>query len=135
MPEEISVQILNKTSENIQKLFELSTRIDERVKSIHEKQEHLEDRIDAVMSQHVIIMQKIAVLESGKQEQTECVNKILTHDKDISELDKRLNKIENTQANHADRWNKIASFFIQLIWVILAAYMLTKLNLQAPAVP
>jgi chromosome segregation ATPase len=133
MPEDISVQILSQTSENIQKLFDLSTRIDERVKSIQNKQHDLEERLDNVIARHSEVMQKIAVLESKngdalEEEIDKCREK-------FAELDKRLVIVEGVSGRSQDRWNKIGQFIIQLVWVLLAAWLLLKLNLQAPAVP
>lgn len=133
MPEDISVQILSQTSENIQKLFELSTRIDERVKSIQIKQHDLEERLDNVITAHQEVMQKIAVLESKnggalEKEIEKCRDK-------FTEIDKRLVIVEGASGRSQDRWNKIGTFIIQLVWVLLAAWLLLKLNLQAPAVP
>ena len=65
MSEDLSVQILSQTSDNIQKLFDLSTRIDERVKSIQSKQENLDDRIDTIMESHNELMRTVAVLNSS----------------------------------------------------------------------
>ena len=64
MPEDISAQIF----ENIQKLFDLSTRIDERIKSIQIQQEHLDNRIDNTVKNYIEVVQKIAVLESNDNE-------------------------------------------------------------------
>jgi len=133
MADDISVQILTQTSENIQKLFELSTRIDERVKAIQEKQHGLEERLDSVMQTHNTIMQKIAVLESKNGEALE--NDIDECKKDLVGLDKRVAMVENYSGNSKDRWNRILTFVVQLVWVLLAAWLLVKLNLQAPAVP
>lgn len=135
MPEEISVQILSQTSENIQKLFDLSTRIDERVKSIQSKQEQIENRIEGVQQQQVTMMQKVAVLEAKKDSSEDLRDMIEETQGALVDLDKRLARLENEHDRHNDRWGKIASFVIQMVWVILAAYLLTKFNLQAPAVP
>jgi chromosome segregation ATPase len=80
MPEEITVQILSQASENIQKLFELSTRIDERVKSIQAKQDGVEVRIEQIALAHHQANQKIAVLESSgnKHDVEECERQIAT---------------------------------------------------------
>ena len=133
MTEDISVQILAQTSENIQKLFELSTRIDERVKSIQSKQHDLEERIGAIAVNYTDIMQKIAVLESKdgnalEEDIDECQKELVT-------LDKRVAVVEQYSGNSKDRWNRVFTFVIQLVWVLLAAWLLVKLNLQAPAVP
>jgi predicted nucleic acid-binding Zn-ribbon protein len=133
MSDDISVQILAQSSENIQKLFDLSTRIDERVKAIQANQASLENRIEALFGSHNIAMQKIVVLESKDLKYME--NKLTDCEKEISVLDKRLCGVEASSGQNQDRWNKIMSFVIQLVWVILAAWTLTKLHLQAPAVP
>ena len=65
MPEDLSVQILSQTSDNIQKLFDLSTRIDERVKSIQVKQGDLDNRMNSIVQSHNELMQTVAVLKSS----------------------------------------------------------------------
>ena len=133
MPEDISVQILSQTSENIQKLFDLSTRIDERVKSIQNKQHDLEERLDNVIAAHQEAMQKIAVLESKNGDALE--HEIDACKEKFADLDKRLTIIEGFSGRSQDRWNKVFTFVIQLVWVLLASWLLLKLNLQTPSVP
>ena len=130
MPDDISVQILAQSSENIQKLFDLSTRIDERVKSIQINQANLEERIDVLCESQHATMQKLAILESR-----DLNVKILECEKEASLFDRRLIAVESASGQNQDRWNKIMTFVIQLVWVILAAWLLLKLNIQAPAVP
>lgn len=133
MPDDISVQILAQSSENIQKLFDLSTRIDERVKAIQANQTNLESRIESLIGSHNVAMQKIVVLESRDVKYLD--SKLSECEREISSMDKRLSTVESSSGQSQDRWNKIMSFVIQLVWVILAAWLLMKLNLQAPAVP
>lgn len=139
MADDISVQILSQTSENIQKLFDLSTRIDERVKAIRDKQDDLDERLSDISKVHHEVMQKIAVLES-KDGGVGAVSAKLEENhkevkRDLIEIDKRLALVEGKTNTSQDRWNKIFTFAIQIIWVILAAYLLMKLGIQAPAVP
>jgi hypothetical protein len=126
MPEDIQNQI----SANIRKLFDLSTRIDERIKSIQIQQEQLEKRVDEEFKDQIKVGQQIAVLESHDYEL-----KIDSCQKQMLEIDKRLILLEQESGAHSEKWKGVAAFFIQLVWVILAAYLLTKLNLQSPAVP
>ena len=130
MPEDISVQILSQASENIQKLFDLSTRIDERVKSIQENQKHLDQNIDELFASHNILTQKVVVLESKDTH-----HKIENLDSALNALDKRVASVESTSGQNQNRWEKITGFVIQLVWILLAAWLLTTLKLQAPAVP
>ena len=137
MPESMSVQILTQTSENIQKLFELSTRIDERVKSIQSKQDRIDHQINDVINQYIQLMQKIAVLEvlESRNEESTVDAEILNCEKQIVEIDKRLSRLENEDGKKTEKWKGIVNFIVQLVWIVIAAYILTKLNLQAPAVP
>lgn len=64
MSDTMSVQILAQASENIQKLFDLSTRIDERVKAIQNQQAHVDERFEILTQQQVALMQRIAVLDA-----------------------------------------------------------------------
>jgi len=134
MPEDtMTVQILSQTSDNIAKLFDLSTRIDERVKAIQSKQHDFDTRLDSVIKAHQEVMQKIAVLESKNGDHL--VDQLDECKKDLFSLDKRITAVEADSGRTQDRWNKIFTFVIQLVWVLLAAWLLLKLNLQAPAVP
>lgn len=135
MGEDISVQILTQASENIQKLFDLSTRIDERVKMIQVRQEQMDKRIDDLVTHHTHIMQKIAVLESKEEDQDVFEERIGNLEKAFISMDKRLDSTEGKNEQNSDRWKNVATFVIQLVWVILAAYLLTKLHLQPPSVP
>lgn len=136
MPEDLSIQMLSQTSDNIKTLFETITRIDERVKVIQSQHELTEEHILNINNQHVTILQKLVVLEhqqsaadgSLPRQINDCVEA-------IRDLDKRLVSIERDKGRSDDRWNKITTFVIQLIWVVLAAYVLTKLQLQSPAIP
>ena len=102
------------------------TRIDERIKSIKEEQLNLERNISVIQASHTNIMQKIAVLESKDADNIK---------RELTEVEKRLTAVESSTCQSKDRWNKIFTFMIQIIWVILAAWLLMKLGLQAPAVP
>lgn len=133
MSDEISVQILAQASDNIQKLFELSTRIDERVKSIQSHQSSLDEKIKELVVSHQLSMQKIAVLESKDSKILD--SKISECEKQTTSIERRLLNVESSSGQNQDRWNKIMTFVIQLVWVILAAWLLTKLNLQSPSIP
>jgi len=139
MPDDITLQIFAQTSDNVSKLFDLATRIDERVKLIQAKQEDLEERWDAAMKIREEVQQKLAILESkqGGDDQLHVNVEICQRNcqKSLFDLDKRVTTVEAASGRYQDRWNKVTTFVIQLIWVLLAAWLLLKLNLQAPAVP
>lgn len=133
MSEDVSNQIMAQSYENIQKLFDLSTRIDERVKSIQSNQSNIDCKIETLFNSYHHIMQRIIVLESKDIKHLD--SNLIESEKEITTIDKRLMAIESASGQHQDRWNRIISFVIQLVWVILAAWLLMKLNLTAPNIP
>lgn len=148
MPEDISVQILSQASDNIQKLFEISTRIDERVKSIKEHQEALSAQIATVARDYHDVTKKLAVLEAHNTSQgisslaikfDETEELIDELDKRVSAIesaaDKRLTAVEAATTTSSERWQQIFSFVIQLVWIVVAAWAIAKLGLQSPPVP
>lgn len=130
MPEEITVQILSQASENIQKLFDLSTRIDERVKTILIVQHDMDDGMASLLKNHNELLQQVAIMESKDTD-----IKIHECEKALIAMDKRVSAVEGSSNQGQDRWNRAVTFGIQLVWVILAAWLLMKFNLQPPAVP
>lgn len=117
------------------KLIDIVTRLDERIKNIQSDQNRLDKKIDdnarkidGNANKINEYSQKISVIDNN-------MDVIKEIDEKLNDHNKRLLKIEEDQGRNSDRWRTIGGFLIQLIWVILAAYLLTKLNLQSPTIP
>lgn len=50
----------------------------------------------------------------------------------IHDLEIRIKTLEIAQGGHEQNWKLFFNFFLQAVWVIMAAYILYKLGLQAP---
>lgn len=50
----------------------------------------------------------------------------------IHDLEMKVKSVEIAQGGHDQNWKAIANFAVQIIWVIMAAYILFKLGLQPP---
>lgn len=103
------------TTEAMQSLISVTSRVDERVESLTKL---MDERIKHLLET------------------------IETHNDEINDLKKAIHQIEikmqligMSSQNQENRWKSIINFSIQILWVVLAAYLLMKLNLQAPAVP
>ena len=137
MPEDISIQILTQTAENIQQLFNLSSRIDEKVKAVKEQQEDLSKQISTIAKDYKEIMKKVAVLESHSSVDglSSLLTKLEQQNHEINGMEKRLSTVESATNNSQDRWKNITSFVVQLVWIVIAAWALMKLGLSSPPVP
>ena len=137
MAEDISVKILTQTSENIQRLFDLTTRIDERVKSVQGQQDNLNARIENMVSEMNSITKQVAVLESMDDgaAMANLSGQLEEVRKQIIEMDKRVAVVEGLSGQQQDRWKNITGFIIQLVWIVIASWLLYKMNLNPPPVP
>lgn len=154
MAEEKHDVYLSKVMETINSIFDLNARIDERVQTLMTKQKEVERKIEEFsnISSRVKILEdkeintnnylikqldeiksKIHSIESDVTNQI--FKKIEEIKENIHQIQMKIQKLEGSTEGQENRWKTIASFTLQFIWVILAAYVLYKLGIQAPAVP
>lgn len=118
------------------------TRLDERVKILQNQQHELDQRIDHVLAAHAEDLQKLAVLETKaarcviETKGGQCLaDDIHTLEAAVVSLDRRVGALETASGQSQDRWKQLLSFVVQLAWVVLAAWLLTKLNLAGVNIP
>lgn len=109
---------------------EMILRVDERLKATTDKLSEINAKLTSLSENMHSLAEKLAVINSHdvEQEVVEC-------SKAIVELDKRIATLEEDSGRGKDRWNRISNFIIQLAWVVLAAWLLAKLNLPLPDLP
>lgn len=142
MKDDLSIQIFNQTTESIQKIFDLSTRIDERVKTLQANETEIKLEISDIIEELKNLQLKTNTLQNNLSDQTvnqqlqQCQLALLELDKKISntlnDFEVRISAVEVSQQGNEDRWGKITQFTLQLIWVIIAAWVLASLGIQAP---
>ena len=109
-------------------LYDLATRIDERVKNLINRADTHDKKIDEILDTQKDIEGRLRVLESKVEETKETENT-------LSAMGTRLHAVEISKSGQDDRWKTIINFFVQLSLILVAAYILYKLGLQAPATP
>lgn len=122
---------------SIKSIIELTTRIDERVQLMMRKQDGLEEKLE----DHIEFLNELKIdlklldSKSGRTLQEE-VSRI---SKEINEIKNKLDNVEKNSNNVSNDWKSITkgtlTFVVQIIWVVIAAYILYKLGIQSPAVP
>lgn len=129
MPEKpVHIQV----NESINSVIELTSRIDERVRHIMKNQEAFENKVDNQTELVNMLTTQLKLLESQ-------TNILVQENKIIGEEFKRItiqvHDLEGSNSTIENRWKTFIGFGIQLVWVVLAAYVLYKMGIQAPAVP
>lgn len=119
-------QFFAQVSESIKDLHDLTTRVDERVKHLIEKQSDMEEKMSRIDG----LSERMAVLES----KTEAVQHMSSSIANIEQTnlmdDKRLTALETSTQTMQGRWQKITSFILQLVWAVVACYVIYKLGLS-----
>ena len=116
---------------SIGNVYELVTRVDERVRAIMKKQEEMEHKMEAPLLLANAINNRVSVLESkdNSKEIKELENKA---DREFRALEVRIQALEGSSSISMKRWSTIIDFGIKLFWVVLAAYVLYRLHLTPP---
>lgn len=152
--EDLSTKILSQTTDSIQKLFDITTRIDERVKTCIDRCHILEEKIQEIVEVNFGIKESLAVLKSQDSygvlgDVNSDIHKLqnkLDHleqtsegfrniNVDVHELQNKLSHLEQTSEGFKSNWDAIVKFIVQIIWLVVGAWILFKLGLAPPNLP
>lgn len=154
----VGEQYFMQVSESIKNLFELSTRIDERVQAVMKKQDDTDKKIETMSESISTMSARLSVVEAKnpdlyKRDIGKLFDRIHNTDLHLESLQNKCDtnipiihaSEDRSYQNAADiqilqsqsqqnegRWKSAFGFIIQIVWVILAAYLLFKLGIQAP---
>ena len=98
------------------------SRLQEKYRNLSKKMGDLERDHASILEQKTDFEARLRVLESEESRL----------EAGISDVDKRLRTFELSHDKRKENWNMVVYFVIQLVWVAMAAFMLSKLGLQAP---
>lgn len=125
----------DKITESLQSLFELSARIDERIKSLSNK--HLENDIkwNKLTETQTKLLERIAILESAstesiKEEIYELKEEIKEINNKLHNLDIAINNLNNVSNNQENRWKVIFDVIVKIAVIVSAALIVYKLGIQ-----
>jgi hypothetical protein len=136
--------IYQEVSESIKKIFDLTSRIDERLKAVVKQEEELDRKLDDQTFNGFELDKRLGVIESrldGDSITSTCAYRI-EHEKKIQTIEQNIHKleldvqaVEIASAGRENRWKTIITFVVQIIWVVLASYILYKMGINNPNVP
>ena len=131
MPENPGESYYIQVTESIKSVYELTTRVDERQQLMMSKVEQLENKLDNQFKEYKDLDGRVRVIESKGNGPVDLVQVR----EELHKQNVRLQALEISTKGQEGRWRNIFSFVTNLIWVILAAYILFKLGIQAPDIP
>jgi predicted nucleic acid-binding Zn-ribbon protein len=132
--------LYKEVTSSIKAMFDVTARIDERVKMLVEKQHEVERRLDGISTSQMTLTTKVGILENrnGKdlKDQIARVDSSVEGARDeIKQMQMRLITVEKSATSSEHKWKSIFDFIYKAVWVILVCYLLFKLNLTPPPLP
>ena len=149
-------QYFMQVSESIKNLFELSTRIDERVKSVIKKQDDTDKKIETMNESISTMSARLSVVEainpdSYKRDIGKLFDRVHDTNLRLESLNNKcdidvihaseershqnaanIQELQGRSQQNEGRWKSVFRFIKEIAWVLLAAYLLFKLGIQAP---
>lgn len=146
----------------MKQLLNVTSRVDERVKSLIENQQEINGRLNRYIDEQSRLASKIAVLEQhGGSKLKDGLDMLDDHMVDITHrlglieqgfnplhakeqetirnelasIKNRLEKVETSSNNLIGSIQKVGGLVIQMLWVIITCYLLYKLGLNSPPLP
>lgn len=123
----------NQVNESINSVFDLLGRVDERVQMFTHHQRMMDEKLDNLTASITDLKVKVQILESMNFSD---LKDALSDMKDnFHQMELKMQLIENSSNSQENRWKTIAGFVVQLVWVVVAAFVLYKLGINSPPVP
>lgn len=95
----------------------------DRLRSLSKRISELDRQFRSLEAMGHDLEARMRVLESADMEKFK---------QDLYKLESKMNSFESDHDDRKENWRMVINFVIQLIWVSMAAWLLTKLGLQAP---
>lgn len=160
----VNEKLTQEITDAMKALFDLTARIDERVKmlitsndKIYELISGLEEKVQYSSEKSSLMAEKVTGVELKTMDIRTEMNLIRTEFREkikeevvaledeqesletqiqkINEIETKIAMLENSSSNQENRWKVIIGYVIQTAWVIVVCYLLYKLNLQTPPIP
>lgn len=113
----------------VKNLVDITTRIDERMLIVKDKQESLSRKVDENNTNLNEISRQVSVLEA-----IDFSDDIKLINQKLQDLTIRLEMLSMNTRSQENRWSVLFDLGLRIVWVIIAAYVLYKLGYQPPAI-
>lgn len=112
----------------IRSLFELTSRIDERVKSLSECVLKTEAKFDYILKNQQELLQRVTVIESKNGTETKKI--ILQVSERLQKLESQVQNLEIVTKGSQTRWEKILDYAMKVLLAVAATFIVYKLGLS-----
>ncbi len=120
----------------IDAIQEITTRVDERVKILLEKQLTSDSHMHDIRNILNAVVNRVNLVEIRLESKNDAeVKKLVeTNREKVYEIEKQVQTLMMKESGHEKRWNKVFDFVGKIIWIITTAYILYKLGFNPPPI-
>lgn len=119
-------------NDSLKMVFDITSRIDERMKVLVENNIDLRDKIEKLYDQHVVILNRLVVLENKNSLQAlgDLKTDINSLESKFENMSGRLINVEKEVTQNNSKWTNIVDFIFKLGVVVIGGIILWKLGLK-----
>ena len=124
--------LYREVSESLKLVFDITSRIDERMKVLIEKNNESKDKIEKLYDQQVTLLNRITILENKNNTQVinDLKNEVNIIDGRVEHLSERLVHVEKEIHQNNSKWANIIDFIFKLATVVVGSIILWKLGVK-----
>lgn len=123
-------QYQEQLSESIKSIWDLTSRLDERVQNIIRKQDELERKHENTTDGASELAQRVSAVEV-KATATELAKEVAEMKKTVHDMEIDVRDLKKEYGKSHDRWKQVLQFGLQVLSAIVIAYLVFKLHLKS----
>lgn len=119
-------------SDSLKLVFDTTSRIDERIKVLIEKNNESKDKIEKLYDQQVTLLNRITILENKNNTQiiNDLKNEVNIIDGRVEHLSDRLVHVEKEVNQSNSKWANIIDFAFKVATIVIGAIIMWKLGIK-----
>ncbi len=137
---------IHEITESVKALFDLTSRVDERINWVISSNKDLRNMIDQIDSKiqynsekSAVVSEKLSLNEHRIVDMRSEIQYIKSDmddtDASMAKIEKRVSVVEQHSDQTANIWKTAIGYVVQGSFTIILCYLLYKLNLQTPPLP
>lgn len=119
-------------NESLKLVFDITSRIDERMKILIENNNDSKERIEKLFDQQNALLNRITILENRNSSQliSELKNEISILDNKVEHLSERCVHVEKEVNQNSSKWAALVDFTFKIGVVIIGSIILYKMGIK-----
>lgn len=128
MEEKLYIEV----NESLKLVFDITSRIDERMKILLESHNEAKERIEKLYEQQATILNRIIVLENKNNAEAlnDLGNEVNIINSKVEHLSERLIHVEKEMSQNSNKWAGFIDFIFKISVMIIGSVILWKLGLK-----